>query len=145
MALSDNQISYGTLVMGAGTEYKVRSIKGLLGNANVLTSDTPKLTTDGVFMGYDTQDARVIEASVTVAGVSAADLDAKLSALETAMVPLLSTTASFHFKIPGRAEQKIEARPRAPFPTSEIVATYGRFWINLDLEWVAPAPAWVLA
>lgn len=143
MALADYQLSFQGLTLGPGTPYRITTVKGLRGMAALQTNDTPLLTTDGVFSGYDTQLARVIDATVIVTGTSASDFETNMAALETAMAPLLNSTSSLHWKLPGLAERKIEARPRKL--DDEVLPTYKKLWMQRPLQWSAPAPAIVLA
>lgn len=143
MALSDYQVSFGGVTMGAGTEYRITTLKGIRDMPPIQTNDTPLLTADGVFSGYDTLLARIIEATVIVTGTSGSDFETNLAALEAAMVPILNGTSSLHWKMPNAVEKKIEARPRKIENT--ILPTYRKLWTQVDLMWSCPAPAIVNA
>jgi hypothetical protein len=136
--VTDNQYSFGGVTMGAGTAYKVRSVSGLRGQPGIQSNDTPRLTADGDFSGYDTLTGRTITMNVVVTGTSGSDFETNLAALEAAMAPLLSTTSTFSYKFPNAAARNVQARPRK-MPVT-VVPSYSRKWQIVDLEWFCPDP-----
>lgn len=138
MPLSDNQFSFGGVTMGAGTKYKVNSVRGVRGVPDVESHDTPKGQGSGSFAGFDTVPDRVIEMSITITGTSAADFESLLAALETAMAVQSTTTGAWKAKYPSKSEMTIQVRPRRmSVPT---LPTQGKFWAQCELQWVAPDP-----
>lgn len=76
--------SYNGLTFGAGTDYHVSGVEGLWDLPPVRTTDLPKTTGTGSFVGVDRLEDRVVILTLTVIGATTAAYDTLITNLRTA-------------------------------------------------------------
>ena len=138
MVLPNYGFSYGGVTCGPGTEYRINSIDGLRSMPELRTSDYARLKHHGAYSGVDVLEGRVVTIALTVIGTSQADLDASLTAIEGATVPLLTGASPLSFQLPGEVAKRLNARARKR--AVSIVPTYNLNWAQMTLEFFCPDP-----
>jgi len=138
MSLSDYQWSYAGVICGPGTKYHVNSFEGLRSMPTLRTSDWARLHHHGAFSGVDVLEGRTLTVMMTVVGTSAADLDATLSALDAATVPLLTGALPLSFKLPNQVVRRVNARARKR--SLAIDPTYKLCWAKVAVEFFCGDP-----
>lgn len=100
------------LLIGAGTNYPVESVDGLEG-WHVRHADADQPRDDGAIRGLDLQSARELMFRVSASSDGAARdvVEARLSALYDALVPLRDEDVELVFRQPGRPLRSIYYRP----------------------------------
>ncbi len=132
MALADFQLSYAGVTAGPGTEYRINSIEGIRSMPELRTSDYARLHHHGAYSGVDVLEGRIITVALTVVGTSASDFDTTLTALEGAMVPLLTGSSPMSYKLPSEVQRRVNTRARKR--ALLIEPSYKLNWAKMTVE-----------
>ena len=100
---------WGGTLIGAGTEYLVRSIEGLEG-WEMRTSDAEQARDDGELRGVDLQAARQILIELDMSG-SETGVETLLDALYRTLAPQRNTDWPLIYRHPGRPLRQVWCRP----------------------------------
>ncbi len=112
--MSDYQLTIGTLTLGAGTDYQLRSGVEGLGLPDLRTSDTPRPQDHGLFWGSDYFGKRTLILDVTILGDDPGDAAAKMDALAAVWQPPAGSEATVPLTVdlPGQVARTLDGRPR---------------------------------
>lgn len=115
MAVTDWQVEYGSLVLGAGTSYELLPpIEGISDHPDVRVSDQTRLRQHGLLPGDDFLAGRTLTLRVEITASTDAELSTAVAALKAALAPG-AAEAPLILRIPGVAgggTRRIYARPR---------------------------------
>ncbi len=110
MALGDLTFSYGGLVFGEGTDYRLDHAEGFEGyESRVSDSDQPR--GDGAIRGLDYVAARTVAFTFSLAEVDSTTYETRVAAVRAAFLPSRSADMDLVFKRPGMVERLIRCRP----------------------------------
>lgn len=133
--LSDYQFQYGSLVLGAGTSYKIRGISGL-GQPDRRSSDTRRPLADGDFLGASYYESREVVISLDLVAASASAVTALLSALSLAW----RGSGVLYAKFPGwSATRAFYGEPRKLVSSDR--ADHRSGYLPVTLLFYSPSPA----
>lgn len=112
MPLTDWQLSFNGLTLGAGTAYGINDMRGFDDLPDLRTSDTPRPSDHGLYPGSDFAGGRTVEVALIVTAATDAAFRAAIQALEDATV-LRAAEAALSFQKPGMAAaRRVNVRPR---------------------------------
>lgn len=111
LTLEDWQFSYNGLTFGVGTEVQLVTATGIRALPSVAHGDVQRPRDQGMLVGLDLNSARTVTLDLAVEGESAADLDAQITALETAFQTQSLTLLPLQYQLPGEGNRVIYCRP----------------------------------
>lgn len=132
--LSDFQMQIGTLVMGAGTSYRITKVSGL-GQPDRRNRDIARPLFDGDFKGSSYYQSRTVTVELDLVAATASAATALLSALS------LQWRGSniLYVQLPGWSTRAIEGEPRRLKSDDKSTNRFGL--IPAVLEYYSPTPA----
>ena len=85
--MSDYQVTFNGLTMGAGTPYSITNIDGLGGTSPLRVQDDNRGYIDGSYSGRDFYDARTVTIDFIVTGGGGSNAQTNYKALQNALAP----------------------------------------------------------
>lgn len=141
MPLSDYQLSFNSLVMGAGTDVQLVSIDGLRGDPAIRSGDVNKGRQDGAYAGLNFLGERIFTVTLMVFAPKLATVSVVLNAIAAALQPISdpSLLLPFQYKDPTwSTPRQLLCRPTAvdlPIDTDYVFQK-----ITVTVQFTAPDP-----
>ena len=137
MTLTAWQFTYNGLSFGVGSEIGVTQISGLREMPPLRASDSPRLRAPGDYYGIDVIGARTIGFSLLV--VAQSDLETQLTNIDTAFIPLQSTTSNLVFQLPNQGQNR-QVACRCRRRSTVIDPNYSYGYVTTQVQLVAADP-----
>lgn len=128
----DYQLDLDGLLVGQGTEFGLKYLKGWRGQPPMRTSDVPRANAHGVFEGEDLADARLVEFAVDVLTASPANL----LALQRRTIP--GRRMTLWVRTPG--EPPLSAQVRARRAPVDVDVAFELGLTEVVVQLAAPDP-----
>jgi hypothetical protein len=136
--LLDWQVQLGSLVMGAGTPYGLKTLTGLDELPDIRPMDYPRAASHGDFSGLDTASGRTIGMEFDVTATPDVTFADAKTALRSVMVPSGRSTVPFWFKLPDRPLLTASVKVRRHRLTTDLSYAFGLASAAMELR--APDP-----
>lgn len=124
MALQDYQYQLGALVMGPGTPYRIKNVRGLF-DLDVDSGAVPIPRGDGSIEGDDWVSAKNIEIEIAVHGPKRTQEHAELVEALQFEAQRARESKLLVFKEPGLSERQIRVRPIGRAVTLDVTSEFG--------------------